>query len=497
MSTNNSQFFTDDLKLLYEMFQAPNVLGREDASQRQQYYQEDIELFLQQVLAEDPLLYQSIAGFIQDKGMPIDFSALVNEGPLDDVLELGNLINITTKYDELIEQYAWTSGSPERLALSLALVNEMLPDFFPALFDQEREYIDWGFVKKANGHYISTGRTVLQLCLRNQLKSYQEVAHMFTTDHPFVQLVIFEVDDAPLMESILLQPLKLSLNYHSLLIDGHPYQPQYSTSFPATLLTTTKNWEDLHLNSREEKLIKSARQWVLHYDKVAAKIGEGQMRGYRLLMYGASGTGKTLTAALLGKEAGKPVYRINISNIVDKYVGETNKKLEKLFAMATQKDWILFFDEADALFGKRTSTSSAQDRYANQEVSYLLYKMEEYQGTIFLATNQGVNLDDAFTRRFDTQVQYREPEEIPRYRLWQYFFNEQLVTLDPAIDLQALAYRITCTGAWIEKFRNYCVLQQQMLGEQVIDKAHFIHFLYDFSLSHKVSIRGEFQNVLD
>ena len=87
MSVNSSQFFTDDLKLLYEMFQAPNLVGGEEASQRQQYYQEDIELFLQQVLEEDPLLYQSIVGFIHEKGMPIDFSALVNENVPVDVFE--------------------------------------------------------------------------------------------------------------------------------------------------------------------------------------------------------------------------------------------------------------------------------------------------------------------------------------------------------------------------------------------------------------------------
>ena len=495
MLAHLSKFFAQDLKQLNELFKATHLFKGDVTTQRQQFYQEDLEVILRKVRQQDATVYHQLVAMLQNDANVVEISSSNNES-LTENWEPDDFIQVSAYYDELIEKFEWQQAHPARLLLVLVIVDEMLPDFFTMQCPQERDYVDWGFVKKANGHFAPTGRTLLQLCLRNGLSSYQAIIDLFSTNHPLLQHQMIEIDRLFSTESVLSQPIRLSPHYHSQLISGKPYEPQYATDFPATLLTTFKKWEDLYLNSREEKLINSVRQWIKHYDQVVAKIGQNQMKGYRLLMYGASGTGKTLTAALLGKEAGKPVYRVNIANIVDKYVGETNKKLEQLFALADEKDWILFFDEADALFGKRTSTSSAQDRYANQEVSYLLYKMEEYRVMIFLATNQGVHLDEAFTRRFDTQVRYGEPEEIPRVKLWQHFFDERLLRLDPAIDLQEMGYKITCTGAWIEKFRNYCVLQYQALGEPIISRAHFLHFLDDFTLSHKVTIRGEIEQLL-
>src|SRR5690606_11585436 len=120
--------------------------------------------------------------------------------------------------------------------------------------------------------------------------------------------------------------------------------------------------------------------------------------GYRTLFYGPPGTGKTLTAMLLGKEFQRNVFRIDLSQVVSKYIGETEKNLEKIFQRAANKEWILFFDEADALFGKRTSVKDAHDRYANQEVSYLLQRVEDFPGLVILASNYKNNIDKAFVR---------------------------------------------------------------------------------------------------
>ena len=125
--------------------------------------------------------------------------------------------------------------------------------------------------------------------------------------------------------------------------------------------------------------------------------------GYRALFHGPPGTGKTLTATLLGKHTGRPVFRIDLSRVVSKYIGETEKNLSRLFDKAEHKDWILFFDEADALFGKRTEIRDAHDKYANQEVAYLLQRIESYAGLVILATNQRGNIDEAFLRRFQAR----------------------------------------------------------------------------------------------
>jgi SpoVK/Ycf46/Vps4 family AAA+-type ATPase len=132
-------------------------------------------------------------------------------------------------------------------------------------------------------------------------------------------------------------------------------------------------------------------------------------QGYRALFHGPPGTGKTLTAALVGKEFDIPVYRIDLSMVVSKYIGETEKNLELLFDRAEKKGWILFFDEADALFGKRTDVKDAHDRFTNQEVSYLLQRIEDYNGLVILATNMKSNIDEAFIRRLHLVIHFPLP----------------------------------------------------------------------------------------
>ena len=132
-------------------------------------------------------------------------------------------------------------------------------------------------------------------------------------------------------------------------------------------------------------------------------------KGFRTLFCGPPGTGKTFTAGLIGTCTGKPVYRIDLSMVVSKYIGDTEKNLEQLFARAEDKGWILFFDEADAIFGKRTSVRDAHDKYANQEVSYLLQRIEDYNGLVILATNMKYNIDPGFIRRFSSILDSRSP----------------------------------------------------------------------------------------
>src|SRR5690606_1665724 len=140
--------------------------------------------------------------------------------------------------------------------------------------------------------------------------------------------------------------------------------------------------------------------------------------GFRVLFHGPPGTGKTLTASLLGKYTGKEVYKIDLSMVVSKFIGETEKNLANLFDKAENKDWILFFDEADALFGKRTNVRDAHDKYANQEVSFLLQRTETYAGLVILATNFKNNIDDAFARRFQSHIYFPSPAFGERLKIW-------------------------------------------------------------------------------
>jgi SpoVK/Ycf46/Vps4 family AAA+-type ATPase len=130
------------------------------------------------------------------------------------------------------------------------------------------------------------------------------------------------------------------------------------------------------------------------------------VKNKKILFIGAPGTGKKTLASLIGEQLGKDVYKIDLSMVVSKYIGETEKNLELLFARAEDKGWILFFDEADALFGKRTNVRDAHDRYANIEVAYLLERIEKYNGIVILATNMKGNIDEAFKRRFQTVINF-------------------------------------------------------------------------------------------
>ncbi len=384
----------------------------------------------------------------------------------------------------------------ERVLLLLALCPYLRPellDCFRIQDDMGREIVEFGGIQNSNHYrgFLPTGETALHVLAGNDLQKRALVQSIIDPQHFLFKNGILQLSRIHGNEPPLSSQLILSAEYFDLLVRGKEYVPQYSSAFPATLLNTDKTWDDLFLNSREEEMISQARTWVKNYNKVRNVVGGGGMKGYRILLYGPSGTGKTLTMALLGKATGKPLYRINISNIVDKYVGETSKKLEALFMMAENKDWVLFFDEADALFGKRTSTSSAQDRYANQEVSYLLYKFEEYEGMIFLSTNKGVDLDEAFTRRFDTQVRYSDPDEFTRRRLWEHlFFTKGYFELDPKVKINELAERVQVTGAWIEKFRNYCVLQTVAQGKTTLTADEFRQYLVSQVNTHGGSVRG-------
>ena len=173
-------------------------------------------------------------------------------------------------------------------------------------------------------------------------------------------------------------------------------------------LSTEQSWTDLVLDTETFNQVEEIKGWLKQSSAVKPdrSLNRKMKAGYRALFDGPAGTAKSTTAALIGKELSKPVYRVDLSTVVSKYIGETEKNLELLFERAKDKDWILFFDEADALFGKRTDVKDSHDRYANQEVSYLLQRIEDYNGLVILATNMKNNTDDAFTRRFNLILRF-------------------------------------------------------------------------------------------
>ena len=212
-------------------------------------------------------------------------------------------------------------------------------------------------------------------------------------------------------------------------------------------------WADLVLPANEKRQLREMVQYIQHHEGVYSDWGFGRKhtlgRGINILFSGASGTGKTMAAGIMAAELGLDLYKIDLSVIVSKYIGETEKNLARVFQEAESSNAILFFDEADALFGKRSEVKDSHDRYANIEVNFLLQKMEEHEGIVILATNLSKNLDDAFLRRLQFTVLFPFPEREERLEIWRRVFpSEAPLAVD--VDLEFLARRLKIAGGNIK-----------------------------------------------
>jgi len=212
---------------------------------------------------------------------------------------------------------------------------------------------------------------------------------------------------------------------------------------------TVHTWEQLVLpqtiTDRLKQITSAIRLRYMVYEEWGFEERLASGKGLLVLFSGPSGTGKTMTAGVMARELRLDLYKIDLSSIVSKYIGETEKNLDRIFRAAQCSNAILFFDEADALFGKRSEVKDAHDRYANIEVSYLLQKIEDHDGPVILATNLTKNIDDAFARRMHFVVRFPLPDEEQRERLWRGMVPKQ-APLDRAVDFPFLAAQFPFAG---------------------------------------------------
>lgn len=250
-----------------------------------------------------------------------------------------------------------------------------------------------------------------------------------------------------------------------LLTVGTKFKPQYSINFPAKLIETEMNWDDLVLNESLLNEIENIYIWLKHSNQIDndPNLRKKFNKGYKCLFYGPPGTGKTLTASLLGKRNGLEVYRIDLSQIISKYVGETEKNLAQLFDLAENKDWILFFDEAESLFSKRTDVSDSKDKFSNQLTSYLLQRIEDFNGLVVLATNLKPNIDNAFSRRIQTILHFDLPDFNERKLIWKSALFGIFEIEDQVITRLAKNYKIG--GGSIKNVVNYTWLLSKRMNQ--------------------------------
>lgn len=353
----------------------------------------------------------------------------------------------------------------EYLCLLLALIPHLSPNFLTRILyeflPKGGDFPEFGGVKGKNHRGIlPTGETVLFVLAGNNMEKRAELIQLFSGNHFFAQKGVLYLEEVPNGEPHMSGRLILEQEYIELFTSGNLLKPRLSSDFPAQLIETGLEWHDLILNKKTSAQISEIETWLKHNDTL---MNDWDMKsrikpGFRVLFAGAPGTGKTLTANLLGKYTNRNVFRIDLSLVISKYIGETEKNLSRLFDRAENKDWILFFDEADALFGKRTGVRDAHDKYANQEVSYLLQRIEAHAGLVILASNMKNNIDPAFTRRFNTIIEFENPEEQERLTIWKNNIPKN-VKLDQEIKLEEIARKYEVNGANIVNIIHYACLK--------------------------------------
>ncbi len=367
-------------------------------------------------------------------------------------------------------------GFDERLVLILTLLPHVRPQALDLLFTAnkniERSYTEFGGWKgKNHAGLMPTCETAAFILAGDDLARRFEVLRLFDAEHFFLRHTILRLEQKADGEPALSAALNVENDFLDRCTSGQQHKPDYSVGFPAKRITTQLDWSDLVLAPEVLEEIDNIRIWLKGGAEVMQRwhLDKSVKPGYRTLFYGPPGTGKTLTATLLGKAADVDVYRIDLSKIVSKYIGETEKNMANVFDQAQNKNWILFFDEADALFGKRTEGNSSNDRHANQEIAYLLQRIEDFPGVVILASNLKSNIDEAFARRFQTAIYFPIPDGLQRLRLWQNLFPQRRHLADD-VNLEDLAEDNSLSGGALINVVRYAAMRAERQGRPTIGK---------------------------
>lgn len=364
----------------------------------------------------------------------------------------------------------------EKVIIMLALMPHLYPQALDILFVNnksfDRPYTEFGGWKgMSHGGFLPTGETAVFILSGDSFEKRRTVYRLFDREHRLYTGNIISLDEQGKGEPLLSGKLQVSEEVLSRILQDRDYKPDYSPGFPARRVTTQLDWDDVILTYKVKAEIEEINNWIQWQSHIMDtwELGRFLKAGYHSLFYGPPGTGKTLTATLIGKHNRMDVYRVDLSMIVSKYIGETEKNLARIFDLAENRNWILFFDEADALFGKRTSTTTSNDRHANQEVAYLLQRIEDFPGTVILATNLRANIDEAFSRRFQSVVYFPMPDEDLRTELWRKMLRKDWLGEDADILIkQSACYELS--GGSISNVVRRCALCMLANGQNKLSK---------------------------
>ena len=341
------------------------------------------------------------------------------------------------RLDELVKAYELSV--PETVAVVAALASEV-DEKFDVL------YAHLGDRPEAVG---LTGE-VLRTLVARSFGARVAAADLLAPGGKLRGLRMLSID--PGEATVLAGRVRLNPELAAWLLGRRGHEPEFSPEFPATRLRTVHRFDDIVVPGDVRDRLRQVLERIRDRERVLDEWGLARRHdnaaGFHVLFHGPPGTGKTMAAAVLGRETGRPVYRIDLSLLVSKYIGETEKNVSRIFDRAEARDWVLCLDEADAVLGSRGRVTEARDNWANQTVSHVLVRLETFSGVTILATNLRRNIDDAFTRRIHAEVAFPKPTERERSALWSKVIPPEL-PLDPAVELRELARAYELTGAEI------------------------------------------------
>lgn len=414
---------------------------------------------------------------IIDVRMKLYFNNECNYKSIDEILP-PDLSDNDSPYAKTLKNYQIDFS--ERIVLLLALAAHIQPELLDVFLMKnvayDRGFTEFGGLKGQNfGGFLPTGETVVFLLASNNLEKRFRISELFSEDHKFKKFNILSLESSPVNEPFLNGTLTLSLEYLIYFTKGTLHKPDFDANFLAKRITTPAMWEDLVIEQTTLTEVMEIKDWIVYGQTLLNDWGLHKKikPGYRSLFYGPPGTGKTLTASLLGKSTGLDVYRIDLSMVVSKFIDETEKNLSNIFDQAKHKNWILFFDEADALFAKLNQTSSSNDRYANQEVLYLMQCIEDFPGVVIMAANLKANLDEAFSRRFQSMIHFPIPNALQRKKLWEKAFEENII-LESDVNLDEIAQKFELAGGAIINVLRYVSLIAIKRGDNKVTNKDII-----------------------
>lgn len=371
-------------------------------------------------------------------------------------------------YSTIIDQYRLTAT--ERVILALAIASAHYPSILKTFVQIEES--SNAFAIEAGGEYNSINRsfkptfqTALFLLAGKNLSLWSHYSAQLINGSVLLQNdIIYNRSSSEFIHG----KIELDTAYLNYFLSGQQPQLDHGSYFPGKLYKSDLTLDDIILESNVREHIKPIGHYIKALENGFFKNKEHNFKpGFITLFYGAPGTGKTMLAGILANTFGIDMYHVDLSQVVSKYIGETEKNLEVLFNRLQGKNCMLFFDEADALFGKRSDVKDAHDRYANQEVSYLLQRIEKFDGLTVLASNYENNMDDAFKRRIDLSINVIRPTEVTRELLWKQYLPKNAAFESDDL-LKHLSKEYSYTGANIRNIMKNAAMALHDRNETII-----------------------------